>query len=49
MCRFELHKYMKLMCEFSNEMRHYVTLCEIFQSISACGDVMILAHIDHEY
>jgi len=32
-----------------NEMRHYVTLCEIFQSISGHGDVMSLAHIDHEY
>jgi len=32
-----------------NEMRHYATLCEIFSSISARGDVMTLAHINHEY
>jgi len=29
-CRFELHKYMKLMCDFKRHMRHYVTLCKIF-------------------
>jgi len=30
-------------------MWHYVTLCKIFLFISARGDVMTLAHIDHEY